>query len=142
MVASSLLPIYWFSNFPEIFQFCRKHLFNPYRPDPGQRAKINLNYFYFHTSLWCLKRFYESLKAFPFIKPFEAPQRSAKIKIWVNFHFNATFWNARGGKVNTKPVEANYISSFIGASASKHIHQFFVTRVRSNKNWKMLKLLL
>ena len=40
--------------------------------------KIKLN-FYFHTFLWCLKRFYEGLKAF--IKPFDAPQRSVKIKI-------------------------------------------------------------
>ena len=44
--------------------------------------KIELN-FYFHTSLWCLKRFYEGLKAF--IKPFEVPQRSVKIKIQFNF---------------------------------------------------------
>ena len=34
---------------------------NPSRPDPGRREKINLN-FYFHTSLWCLKTFYEGLK--------------------------------------------------------------------------------
>ena len=44
--------------------------------------KIELN-FYFHTSLWCLKGFYgglmEAFKAF--IKPFEASQRSMKIKI-------------------------------------------------------------
>ena len=40
--------------------------------------KIELN-FYFHTSLWCLKRFTKALKAF--IKPFEIPQRSVKIKI-------------------------------------------------------------
>ena len=33
------------------------------RPDPGQREKINLN-FYFHTSLWCLKRFDEGLNFF------------------------------------------------------------------------------
>ena len=39
--------------------------------------KINLN-FHFHTSLWCLKKFYE---------PFETPQRSVKIKIYVNFFF-------------------------------------------------------
>ena len=31
---------------------------NPSHPDPGRREKINLN-FYFHTSLWCIKRFYE-----------------------------------------------------------------------------------
>ena len=30
-----------------------------------------------------------------FIKPFEAPQGSVKIKILVNFCFNATFCNAR-----------------------------------------------
>ena len=36
-------------------------LLNPSRPNPGRREKIKLN-FYFHTSLWCLKRFYEGLK--------------------------------------------------------------------------------
>ena len=41
--------------------------------------KINLN-FYFHTSLWCLKKFYEGLKA-PQGTAFETPQRSVKIKI-------------------------------------------------------------
>ena len=40
--------------------------------------KIYLNS-YFHTSLWCLKRFVKALKAC--IKLFEAPQRSVKIKI-------------------------------------------------------------
>ena len=34
---------------------------NPSRHDPGRRKKINLD-FYFQTSLWCLKRFYEGLK--------------------------------------------------------------------------------
>ena len=34
---------------------------NPYRLDPERREKINLN-FYFRTSLWCHKRFYEGLK--------------------------------------------------------------------------------
>ena len=43
---------------------------DPSRPDPGQREKIKLH-FRFHT-LCCLKAF---------IKPFEAPQRSVKIKI-------------------------------------------------------------
>ena len=33
---------------------------NPQRPNSVQKEKINL-YFYFHTSLWCLKRFYEGL---------------------------------------------------------------------------------
>ena len=34
---------------------------NPSLLDPGGKEKINLN-FYFHTYLWCLKRFYEGLK--------------------------------------------------------------------------------
>ena len=40
--------------------------------------KINLNS-YFHTSLCYLKRFMKAFKAF--LKPFEEPQRSVKIKI-------------------------------------------------------------
>ena len=36
-----------------------KNNINPSRPNPGRRGKIN---FYFDTSLWCLKRFYEGLK--------------------------------------------------------------------------------
>ena len=44
------------------------------------KVKINLN-FYFHTSLWCLTRFYEGLKGLH--------------KIWVNFFL---FVRDRGGK--------------------------------------------
>ena len=36
------------------------------RPDPRRREKINLN-FYFHTSFWCIKRFYEGLEGITFI---------------------------------------------------------------------------
>ena len=36
---------------------------DPSRPNAGRREKINLK-FYFHTSLWCLKRFYEGFKGF------------------------------------------------------------------------------
>ena len=32
--------------------------FNLSRPNHGRREKVDLN-LYFHTSLWCLKRFYE-----------------------------------------------------------------------------------
>ena len=32
------------------------------------------------------------------IRPFEAPQKSEKIKILLNFYFNTTFRSARGGK--------------------------------------------
>ena len=42
---------------------CRKIFskFNPSRPNHRRREKINLD-FYFHASLWPLKRFYEGLK--------------------------------------------------------------------------------
>ena len=36
-------------------------LINPSHANPGGREKIKLN-FYFHTFLWCFKRFYEGLK--------------------------------------------------------------------------------
>ena len=32
------------------------------------------------------------------ISPFEAPQRKAKIKIFVHFYFSTIFWNTCGGK--------------------------------------------
>ena len=41
----------------------QRRIFNPSRPNPGQKEKINLS-FYFHTSLWCLKRFYKGHKGF------------------------------------------------------------------------------
>ena len=42
------------------FVSCKQGI-NLSRPDPGRGQKINLN-FYFHSSLLCLKRFYEGLK--------------------------------------------------------------------------------
>ena len=52
-----------FSLFANTF-FLLSHIwcFNPSHPNPRQKEKINLN-FYFHTSLWCLKRFLEGFKA-------------------------------------------------------------------------------
>ena len=47
-------------------------------PISDKERKLSLK-FYFHTPLWCLKRFIKAFK--PFIKTFEAPQRSVKIKI-------------------------------------------------------------
>ena len=66
----------WANVITEFWQIKTKNqkgyiLFNPYRPNPGRREKIELN-FYFHTSLWCLKGLH---------KTFEAPERSVKIKI-------------------------------------------------------------
>ena len=53
------------------FSVAKKTIFNPSHPNPGRRGKIKFN-FYFHISLWCLKRF-------------EAPQRSVKIKLKLIF---------------------------------------------------------
>ena len=60
-----------------VFEIYLKVLLNPSHPNPGRREK-------------------NKLKAF--IKPFEAPQRSVKIKIQLNFYFNTTFRNARDWK--------------------------------------------
>ena len=47
-------------KYPPVFVIMRSWFIKPLHPDPGRRKKINLN-FYFDTSLWCLKRFYEGL---------------------------------------------------------------------------------
>ena len=64
-------------------------LFNRSRPNPGQREKIRLN-FYFHISLVVIK----ALKVF--MKPFEAPQRSVKIKNLTKFLFQYNFQKCTG----------------------------------------------
>ena len=49
------------ANLHLVYQTRHKHKWiNPFCPDPGWREKVNLN-FYFHTSLWCRKRFYKGL---------------------------------------------------------------------------------
>ena len=53
-------------------------IINPSCPGPGQREKINLN-FYFTLLCGASQGFMKAFKAF--IKPFEAPQRSVKIKV-------------------------------------------------------------
>ena len=40
------------------------------------KIKINLN-FYFHTSLWCRKRFYDTTKPF---KPYKTPHKKSENK--------------------------------------------------------------
>ena len=77
------------------FEWRKPSVIDPSLPDLGRRGKINLNS-YFHTYLWCLKGFMKAFKAF--IKPFEAPQRNVKIKVYVNFCYKMTFRNARDGK--------------------------------------------
>ena len=67
----TMVPASWTLSYPCISESCIK-------------IKINLN-FYFHNSLWCLKRSYEGFKAI--IKPLEVPQRSEKIKFKFIFSF-------------------------------------------------------
>ena len=77
---------------------------HPSRHDPRPREKIN----YFHTCSRYIKRFYEGFEGFKaFIKPFETPQRNAKIKIYFSFYFNTTFWNAWGGKFYEPTLNIN-----------------------------------
>ena len=59
-------------------------------PIPDQEEKLP-SIFIFTLLCGVLKGFMKTLKAS--IKLFEAPQRSVKIKIEVNFYFNTTFLN-------------------------------------------------
>ena len=64
-------------------------------PIPDEEKKLT-SIFIFRLLCGASKSFMKALKVF--IKTFEAPQRSLKIKIEVNFYFKLTFWNDRGGK--------------------------------------------
>ena len=54
---------YKFADWQNSYLINTKMAFNPSRPNPRRREKNNLN-FYFLTSLWSLKRFYEGFKGF------------------------------------------------------------------------------
>ena len=71
-------------------------IFNPSHPNPGRREKISLKFLFSYFFVGPQKGFMKALKAF--IKPFEAPQRSVKIKISIKFCFNINFQNVRYGK--------------------------------------------
>ena len=64
-------------------------------PNPDEEKKLP-SIFIFTLLRGPSKGFVKTLKAF--IKPFEAPQRSEKIKIEVNFYFNINFLNAQDEK--------------------------------------------
>ena len=62
------------------------------------------------------KGFIYALKSF--IKPFEAPQRSVKIKNQVIFYFNTIFWNTQGGK--DQVISGECFSLFQCFATNKH----------------------
>ena len=64
-------------------------------PIPSKKRKLT-QIFIFTLLCGASNCFMKAFKAF--IKPFEAPQRGLKIKIYANFYFNTTSWNAQGGK--------------------------------------------
>ena len=74
---------------------------NPSCPDSGQREIINLNFYYLNF-LWCLRRFYESLKG-PH-KTFRGTKKKCENKnlsfTFLHFYFNATFEIHGAGRFN------------------------------------------
>ena len=60
------------------------------------KIKINLN-FYFHTSLWCLNRFYEGLKGL--LKTFWGTTEKYENKNLSEF-FSLRLWSGRKGLIN------------------------------------------
>ena len=70
-----------FKNFLE--KLCSKIFillyFNPFHPVSGQKERHNLKFLFSHLFVVPQKVFMKALKAF--LKPFEVPKRSVKIKI-------------------------------------------------------------
>ena len=71
---------------------------NPFRPNPGRREKSKLN-FYFHSSLWCLKRFYEDLQGLH--KTFWGTTRKCENKNLTLFWFHCNSQKCTGRDVLT-----------------------------------------
>ena len=74
--------------------------FSPSRPNPGRREKLS-SIFIFTLLCGAAKGFMKAMKAFT--KPFEAPKRSVKIKIELNFYFDTTCrntWDVKGLRVS------------------------------------------
>ena len=76
---------------PDFIRYFRA--FNPSQLNPGLREKVKLN-FYFHTSFWCLKRFYESLKDLH--KTFLGAKQKCQNKNLTEFLFQYNFQKCTG----------------------------------------------
>ena len=70
-------------------------MLTPLVPIPDEKKKIKLD-IYLHTSLWCLKRFYEGLQGLH--KTFWGTRKKCENKNISEFFFNTTFWNAQDRK--------------------------------------------
>ena len=82
--------------------------------------KIKLK-FYFHASLWCLKRFYEGLKG---------TQRSVKIKIYLNFFSSSGIGTRRVILVQVfKIVNCWLAHTFLKAIRTSCIGQNFILKL-------------
>ena len=96
----------------------------PRRPKIIER-KSNIS-FYFHTSLWCLKKVlwrpYEGQKAL--IKPFELPKRSVKIKKLCHFAPCIWDWNKKGQDFFFVPPTCTIFISLI-------------IEIHKNRTWSM-----
>ena len=100
-------------------------------------ARININIFnifnlnfYFHTSLWYLKRFYEA-----FIKPFEVPQRSMKIIMFNLIFFHLFIFIERRGtvKVNVNTLTLRRVNS-ISVKRQSFENEWVLTDCNRNRN--------
>ena len=64
------------------------------------------------------------MKAFKvFIKPYEAPRKSVKIKILLNLYFNATFGNARDVMIHYVSDNDQHPQPMIYQSADQSTNQ-------------------
>ena len=107
---------------------------NHSRPNPGRREKINLN-FYFPTFL-CASGFVKASKAF--IKPFDAPQRCAKIRIKLIFTFIQISEMQRAGRLKdlTAPNEVltmQYLRKILSEVISKICTKYDLSSVIRQK---------
>ena len=79
----------------DVLLWFQDHILTLNAPIPDKKKNLT-KIFIFALFCGASKAFMKAFKTF--IKPFETPQRSVKIKIKVNFYFNTTVWNAQDGK--------------------------------------------
>ena len=94
-----------------------RNCFNPSRPNPGQREKINLN-LYFHTSLWCHKRSYD------FTNPLRYHKEVRKYKfklVFISIQLSEMHWAER--------VKVNYVKMTRNLTIRQNFTNIFTNKV-------------